>query len=78
MITLNVSLISCKSILVRVIGSNDSLRPLFFFRDLTCSHGHGRFIWVDIICGSMPPCFVSVSSSSEGDFCLLRYYLPIF
>lgn len=68
--SLTLSLISCKSPSVRVIGLKDVFDAFFFFHGTTCSHGHGCLSLVDVIYGSVSPCSVSIFASvlGKGDF----------
>lgn len=66
--SLTISPISCRSPSLRVIGSNEVFEAFNFFHNLTCSLGCRHFNWVDVVYGSMPPCSMLVSGSSEGNF----------
>ena len=68
MTSLTISPISCKFPSVRVIRSKYVFDAFVFFHGTVCSRCYGCLSWVDVICGSMPPCSVSVSCSGEGDF----------
>jgi len=76
--SLTVSPISCRSPSVRVIGSKKVFEAFVFFHGPTYSLGRRRFSWVDVVCRSMPPCSVSISSLGEGDFCPSRSSYDVF
>ena len=68
MTSLTISLMSCRSPSMRVIGSKEVLEAFDFFRGLTCSLGRCHFSCVDVVCGSVPPSSFFVSCSGEGNF----------
>lgn len=53
-----ISLISCKSPSVMVIGSKYVFEDIVFFRILTFSRGCRCLSWVDIVYGFVPHCYV--------------------
>ena len=62
-----VSPMSCRSPLVRMIGSMDNFNALTFFHSPICSVGCWCFNCVDVVCGSAPPSSSSASYPSEED-----------
>ena len=58
----------CRSPLVMVIRLKEVFEAFDFFHNRNCSLGCEHFSWVDTVCGFAPPCFIFVSSLSEGDF----------
>ena len=69
MTSLTILSISCKSPSVKVIRSNNVFDAFVFFRGIICSCGRRHLSWVNVIYGSVPRCYVSVSGLGEGDLC---------
>lgn len=59
-----VSLMSCRSPLIRVIGSMDNIEALIFFHNPARSTRCWRFNCVDVVRKSVPPSSVSASSAA--------------